>query len=487
MSETSIFDLVVVGGGINGAGIARDAAGRGLSVLLVEQEDLASATSSRSSKLVHGGLRYLETFQFRLVREALTEREVLLKLAPHIIHPLRFILPHVPAMRPRWMVGAGLWLYDHLGSRSSLPASGALDLSKTPEGGPLLPAFASGFHYSDCWVEDMRLVVLNAVDAALRGATILTRTKLEAAMPQGGIWRLRLAGESGKREVAARALANAAGPWAGEVLGLAHNTPAMTSPLRLVKGSHIVVPRLHEGNWAYLCQNTDGRVVFFLPYENDFTLIGTTDVPFEGNPASATCSVEEETYLLDVAKRFFRRPPSSLGIVHRFAGVRALYDDGKKSAKDVTRDYVLKLERLPAPLLSVFGGKITTYRRLAEQALKKLAPVFPELGCDWTMSTPLPGSSIGPDITAFTAQQQILYPWLPAPLLQRWCRTYGSQLPRLVNDAKSLADLGPELAPGLYEIEADYLRQNEFAQTLDDMLWRRTRLGLRRKSGSGLS
>lgn len=474
MNETAQFDLLIIGGGINGAGIARDAAGRGLRVLLVEQDDLASGTSSRSSKLIHGGLRYLETYQFRLVREALQEREVLQRLAPHIIWPLRFVLPHVPAMRPRLMLRAGLWLYDHIGGRMSLPHSGSLDLARSPEGRPLLPAHAQGFHYADCWVEDMRLVVLNAQDAAGRGADILTRTAVTSLHAENGGWRARL---SGNREVMAKAVINAAGPWVGEVLGLARRQER--SPVRLIKGSHIIVPRLHDGEWAYLCQNDDGRVVFFLPYERDFTLIGTTDVPFDGNPANVVCSDEERDYLLAVAKKFFRQVPGTQSIVHSFAGVRSLYDDGAASAKDVTRDYHLTLTQDHAPVLSVFGGKITTYRRLAEHAMQLLQPLFPQMTGAWTATAALPGGDIGPSYTDFVAAMRQRYSWLPAELCNRWCRLYGSRINALVDTATNLKELGELLAPGLYEAEVDYLMTHEFARTAEDILWRRTRLGLR--------
>ncbi len=486
MPPADSFDLVVIGGGINGCGIARDAAGRGLTVLLVEQHDLASGTSSRSSKLIHGGLRYLETGQFRLVRESLQERAVLAKIAPHLVRPLRFILPHGhgPGQRSRWALAAGLWLYDHLGGRGDLPRSGRVDLAHAPEGHPLLPAFPHGFHYADCSTADMRLVVVNAVDAARRGASVLTYTKLEAATAtEDGRWRLRLVGTATpfRQEVSARVVINAAGPWAGEVLDTLHGKPAGRAPLRLVKGSHLVVPRLHDGPWAYLCPHTDGRVVFFLPFEDDFTLIGTTETPWSGDPSRATCSAEEETYLLDVAARFFRRPPSRLAVVHRFAGVRALYDAASsgRAHKDVSRDYHLSFTRTPAPQVSVFGGKLTTYRRLAERTLALLRPVFPHLSGDWTHLTPLPGGQLEGTREAFATRMQTRYPWLPAPLLHRWCRHYGSDLPTLMDDANRLADLGPEEAPGLCAREADYLRTHEFARTLDDIRWRRTWLGLR--------
>jgi len=474
MSGTAQFDLLIIGGGINGAGIARDAAGRGLKVLLVEQNDLASGTSSRSSKLVHGGLRYLETYQFRLVREALQEREVLQRLAPHIIWPLRFVLPHVPSMRPRFLLRAGLFLYDHLGGRMSLPRSGAVQLSTTPEGKPLLPLYPQGFHYSDCWVEDMRLVVLNAQAAAGLGADILTHTRVTALHAHNGSWRVHL---SNHHEVTAKAVINAAGPWVGDVLGL--TKPNQHPPVRLIKGSHIIVPRLYEGEWAYLCQNDDGRVVFFLPYERDFTMIGTTDVPFDGNPANVTCSAEEQAYLLDVTRRFFRSAPGSHAIVHSFAGVRSLYDDGAAKAKDITRDYKLTLETTPAPLLSIYGGKITTYRRLAEHALELLTPHFPHMTDAWTATEPLPGGNMPEGFTAFVAAMHERYAWLPADLCNRWCRLYGTRIKEVVGSASNIRELGELLAPGLYEAEVEYLVTHEFAHSAEDILWRRTRLGLR--------
>lgn len=474
MSEASQFDLLVIGGGINGAAIARDAAGRGLRVLLVEQDDLASGTSSRSSKLIHGGLRYLETYQFRLVREALQEREVMLRAAPHIIHPLQFILPQVSGMRPGWMLSLGLWLYDHIGGRISLPHSGRMALHGTPQGQPLRDGFTQGFHYSDCWVEDMRLVTLNALDAAGRGASIRTRTAVTALQAVDGQWVARL---NKDEEVRARVVINAAGPWVGDVLNLTrgHTKP----PIRLIKGSHIVVPRLYSGNWAYLCQNDDGRVVFFLPYERDFTLIGTTDIPFEGNPAAVTCSAEERDYLLGVAARFFKLAPSSLAVIHSFAGVRSLFDDGAAKAKDITRDYVLKLDEAPAPLLSVYGGKITTCRRLAEHAIEKLRHSFPQMPGPWTAEAMLPGGDLCQPFDEFVIRLQERWPWLPPQLLYRWCRQYGSRVGMLVGSSASLHDLGQQVLPGLYEAEIDYLITHEFARTAEDILWRRTRLGLR--------
>lgn len=475
MSETTPFDLLVIGGGINGAGIARDASGRGLKVLLVEQNDLASATSSRSSKLVHGGLRYLEKGEFRLVREALKEREVLMRHAPHIIRPLRFILPHVQEMRPRWMIKLGLWLYDHLAGGMTLPRSGALNLETAEEGQPLLPHYTSGYFYSDCWVDDTRLVVLNAVDAARRGADIRTYTKLDSLEVKEGLWHAKLSG-TGAGEVTARIVVNAAGPWVGQIMG--QIKPDEPSPLRLVKGSHLVVKKLYDGKQAYICQNSDGRIVFFIPYEREFTLIGTTDIPFEGNPAEVFCSAEERDYLLDITSRFFKMPVTPADIVQSYSGVRSLYDDHAVEAKDITRDYVLKLDRLPAPLLTVYGGKVTTYRRLAEQAMKKLSPFINDQRSKWTAHSPLPSGDLKMPLADYIALQKTRYPWLPQDILKRWCRLYGTRMNWIVPTGTTMADLGEELVPGLYVAEVEYLRQHEFARTAEDILWRRTKLGL---------
>ena len=384
--QDGIYDLLVVGGGINGVGIARDAVGRGLSVLLVEQSDLASGTSSASSKLIHGGLRYLEQYEFRLVREALAEREVLLAIAPHIVTPLTFVLPHDASLRPAWMIRAGLFLYDHLAPRSRLPASGALDLQRTPAGEPLKPGFTRGFAYADCWVDDSRLVVLNAVDAAERGAVVRTRCRFVSAVPEGGYWRATIAPASGAVEtVAARILVNAAGPWVEQVLrrGIGRAGP---SKLRLVKGSHIVVPRLYAGEQAYILQNPDRRIVFVIPYEQRFTLIGTTDEFFGGDPGEVAISTAEAQYLCASASRFLKAAVRPDDVVWSYAGVRPLYDDAAEDASTLTRDYVFDVaaEEGRPPVLSIFGGKITTYRRLAEHALRQLQPHLPGLGRPWT-------------------------------------------------------------------------------------------------------
>ncbi|MCC7426080.1 MAG: glycerol-3-phosphate dehydrogenase [Alphaproteobacteria bacterium] len=480
------YDLLVVGGGINGAGIARDAAGRGLRVLLVEKGDLGGATSSASSKLIHGGLRYLEFYEFRLVREALAEREVLLSLAPHIIWPMRFVLPHRPEMRPRWMIRAGLFLYDHLARRRSLPGTESLDFASHPYGQPLSSRLAHGFAYSDCWVEDARLVVLNARDAARRGATIRVGTALAEARREGGRWVARLALDDGGTEtVAVRALVNAAGPWVMGVLDAAGAKPR--ERIRLTKGSHIVVPRLYEGEQAYILQTDDKRVVFVIPYEGRFSLIGTTDVPYDGDPAAAAIDAAETEYLCAEVSRQFRAPVSPGQVVWSYAGVRPLHDDGAVAAAAVTRDYAFDLDAPAgeAPALSVFGGKITTYRRLAEHAMQKLAPLLGAGTTSWTGREPLPGGDLGGlGFDAWLAEMARQYGWLPAPLLRRLARAYGSELPALLGDARAMADMGEDLGGGLTAREIAWLMSEEWARTAEDMLWRRSKLGLHAPPGT---
>ncbi|HSR72205.1 MAG TPA: glycerol-3-phosphate dehydrogenase [Kiloniellales bacterium] len=482
MTEGPIRDLLVIGGGINGCGIARDAAGRGLSVLLCETDDLAAGTSSASTKLIHGGLRYLEHFEFRLVRASLTEREVLLRNAPHIIWPLRFVLPHDSGQRPAWMIRLGLFLYDHLGGREILPRSESLDLSHGDYGAPLAPAFRRGFAYSDCWVDDARLVVLNALDASERGAAVRTRTELVSARRDGTLWIAELRDRrTGRSEtVRARALVNAAGPWAAEILHGRLGEPGEPE-LRLVKGSHIVVPRLYAGEHAYIFQNPDKRVVFAIPYESDFTLIGTTELDYRGDPAAAEIEDLEIDYLLAVIARCFRKTVGREAIVWSFSGVRPLYDDRHRSASAVTRDYVFDLDapRDEAPLLSIFGGKITTYRKLAEHALTRLQPRLGFSERRWTAAAPLPGGDIpGADFAAFLADLRRRRPWLPEPLARRYARAYGTRVERLLGGANALVDLGADLGEGLYEAELEYLRAQEWAVTMEDLLWRRSKLGL---------
>ncbi|WP_291511205.1 glycerol-3-phosphate dehydrogenase [Acidithiobacillus sp.] len=487
---TQDFDILVVGGGINGAGIARDAAGRGLSVALVEQDDLASHTSSASTKLIHGGLRYLEYYEFRLVREALMERERLLAIAPHIIWPLEFVLPEGPGSRSRWKIRAGLWLYDHLAPRQTLPASKPLRFGPHPAAEVLQSSYRHGFSYSDCWVEDSRLVVLNAMDAAAHGAQILTRTRLEKASAEGGRWRaqLRHRGDGHGSEISARVLVNAAGPWVGDVL---HGPLGLQTDktVRKVKGSHIIVPRLYEGEFAFILQNPDKRIVFAIPYEHRFTLIGTTDIPYEGDPASLTISAEETQYLCDSVNRYFRRAVHPEDVVRSYAGVRPLYDDHAANASAVTRDYVLDLQDDGhPPLLSVFGGKITTYRRLAEHALSLLQPVLQFADrAPWTASRALPGGDLGGRTFAdFAHDLGQRYPFLAPELAWRLARAYGSRAELWLRGAQSLGDLGVDFGGGLTQAEVDYLCDQEFAQEAEDILWRRSKLALHLPEESGV-
>lgn len=477
MSDTTV-DLFVIGGGINGAGIARDAAGRGLSVMMCEKDDLAQGTSSRSGKLVHGGLRYLEYYEFRLVREALIEREVLLNAAPHIIWPMRFVLPHSPSDRPAWLVRLGLFLYDHLGGRNKLPGTRVLDLRRDPEGAPLLDSYRKGFEYSDCWVDDARLVTLNALDAAERGATILTRTRCVAAERQAGAWRITLQdSQSGaQRTVSARVLVNAAGPWVLDIVKQVTRSSSQRR-VRLVKGSHLIVPKFWEGQQAYLVQNTDKRVIFINPYEGDKALIGTTDIPWQGEAGDVVADDNEQQYLLDAVNRYFKVKLRASDVITRFSGVRPLFDDGKGNPSAVTRDYVFELDdQQNAPLLHVFGGKITTFRKLAEHALQKLSPCFPTMGPDWTRSATLPGGDMeGADFAGFLEQVKARWPWLPQPLRQHYARLYGTRMEKLLEHASEIADLGRHFGGQLYEAEARYLVAHEWAQQAEDVLWRRTK------------
>ena len=472
------LDLLVIGGGVNGCAIARDAAGRGLKVLLVEQGDLAQATSSASTKLFHGGLRYLEYYEFRLVRESLIERETLLRAMPHISWPLRFVLPHHAGLRPAWMLRLGLFIYDHLGGRKILPPTRTLDLARDPAGAPLRPAYRRGFEYSDCWVDDARLVVLLARDAAARGAEVLTRTRFVRADREGDGWRAEL---EGSPAVAARAIVNAAGPWVGQVAhdGLGAHT---RRALRLVRGSHVVTRRLFDHDRAYIFQQPDGRIVFAIPYEGDFTLIGTTDVEHEGAPGEAVCTPEERDYLVGAVSGYFRVQVRVEDIVWSYSGVRPLYDDGATSATAATRDYVLEVgdEDGKAPLLSVFGGKITTHRRLAEAAMAKLAPWFPGLPGAWTAGAPLPGGDFPWNgARALADGLCTAHPFLDPGLAMRLVRLYGTEAFRLLEGARTAADLGEDFGAGLSERELVWLREREWARTGEDVLWRRTKLGLR--------
>jgi glycerol-3-phosphate dehydrogenase len=475
-----MYDLLIVGGGINGAGIARDAAGRGLSVLLVEQEDLASHTSSASTKLIHGGLRYLEYYEFRLVREALIERERLLGMAPHIIWPLAFVLPQMNSPRPAWLVRLGLFLYDHLGGRKKLPATRTVNLARSPLGNGMKPGAKTAFVYSDCWVEDSRLVVLNARDAADRGARIETRTRLVSAAREGGQWRGEIAGPEGTRMVSARVLVNAAGPWVEDVLQRAASA-SQDRGVRLIKGSHIVVPKLYEGDHAFLLQNPDKRVVFAIPYEQNFTLVGTTDEPWDGLPGKAQISPAETSYLCETIRRYFARQIQPEDVVWSYAGIRPLYDDHASSASAVTRDYVLDLDAAGggAPMLSVFGGKITTYRKLAEHALAKLEAFFPAASSAWTAGADLPGGDVpGDDFEALLARMTSMHPALPVPLLRRLARAYGTRAARILGAAQTLEGLGTDFGGGLTQAEVDYLFEQEWARSAEDILYRRSKLGL---------
>ena len=472
------YDLAIIGGGINGTGIARDAAGRGLRVLLVEQNDLASGTSSASSKLIHGGLRYLEHGAFGMVRQALAEREVLLRTAPHIIRPLRFVLLPSPRVRSIWMLRAGLFLYDHLSPRKILPASASVDLAHNAAGAPLRVRDRTALAYSDCWVDDARLVVLNAVDAAARGATIRTRTRCTHA-ERGAVWRLTLESRGKTEQASASVLVNAAGPWLEAVRDVIDDhAPSRT---RLVKGSHVVMRKLYDGDHAYVLQADDGRIVFMLPFADDFTLIGTTDVDFRGDPATVAPSADEIAYLCRVVDASFRAPIGPQDVVWSFAGVRSLYDDGAGSAKDVTRDFHLALDTEGgAPLLSVYGGKITTFRVLAEAALAKLRDVLPPMTSVWTKTATLPGGDFTyAERDTHVAEARRAWPFLSARQARRLAGHYGTRIGLVLGDARSAADLGAYFGEDLSEAEVRYLVAQEWAETADDILWRRTKLGLR--------
>ena len=482
MGDDTIHDLAIVGGGVNGCGVARDAAGRGLDVVLFEQTDLAQATSSASTKLFHGGLRYLEYYEFRLVREALIERETLLRAMPHISWPIRFVLPHHAGLRPAWLLRLGLFIYDNLGGRKILPATCALDLTRDAAGAPLKPEFKRGFEYSDCWVEDSRLVSLNARDAALRGAEVNVGTRCAAAERADGVWTLTVEDvETGAtRRVRARAVVNAGGPWVDEVLrgALRRNAPAR---IRLVRGSHIVTKKLFDHDRSYIFQNADGRIVFAIPYESDFTLIGTTDREHQGSPSEARCTAEESDYLRAAASEYFARPIARADVAWTYSGVRPLYDDGAKSATAATRDYVLELDDGEgAPLLNIFGGKITTYRRLAEAALAKLAPHFPKMGAAWTAGAPLPGGDFPVDgVRTLVDELKAAHPFLDDRWALRLVRAYGTDARDILGAAKSAEEMGERFGWNLTEAEVRWLMEKEWARTAADVLWRRSKIGLR--------
>ena len=477
-----VFDLFIVGGGVNGCGIARDAAGRGYSVYLAEQDDLASGTSSAATKLIHGGLRYLEYYEFRLVREALGERELLWAMAPHIIKPLRFVLPHKKDMRPAFVLRTGLAMYDYMGGRKRLPPTKTLNLKRDPAGRALKPGYGLAFEYSDCWVDDARLVVLNARDAAERGASINTRTRVAGATRDGDVWRVIVEDLRTKerREVLARMLVNAAGPWVDHVT---NSLPGLDKlhRVRLVKGSHIIVKKLFNHDRCYFFQNGDGRIFFAIPYEGQFTMIGTTDLDYDGDPADVAIEADEISYLIAGANEYFADEVTRDMVVWAFSGVRPLYDDGASKAQEATRDYVLKMENLAGdpPLLNIYGGKLTTYRRLAEAALKHIDKAFDRHTAPWTARSHLPGGDF--DVEAFDAEVAKLqegFTFLPKAEARRLIALYGTRAPEVLAGARSRADLGEDFGAGLTEAETAYLIENEWAETVDDIIWRRTKLGL---------
>lgn len=489
-NATRPYDLLIIGGGINGTGIARDAAGRGLRIILVEKNDLGSATSSSSSKLIHGGLRYLEQYEFRLVAEALSEREVLLNIAPHLVVPLRFVMPHVPELRPRWMIRTGLFLYDHLGKRAfaagggsnALPGSHGVDLRVLPYNSGLKTTLTNGFIYSDCRVDDARLVLANALSARELGAEVHTRTEGIRAKRENDSWQVVLRSAGGKeRTITARGIVNAAGPWVKKVLNDTLHQASQDN-VRLVKGSHIVVPSLYEGDHAFILQNDDGRVVFMIPYEGCYTLIGTTDIALAGDPAQPRISSDEVDYLCRAVNRYLLNPITANTVVWSYAGVRPLYDDGTANPSAVTRDYTLRRDddAGSAPVLSVFGGKITTYRKLAEHAVDKLSPWFPDMQAPWTATQSLPGGDLkGVSFAEFAeVQLQRDYPWLPDDGRRALARRHGSRIHAVLNGARSLSDLGQHFGAGLYAREINHMIAREWAQSATDILFRRTKAGL---------
>ncbi len=495
MNQTPVLtaDVLIVGGGINGAGIARDAAGRGLSVVLCDKDDLAQHTSSASTKLIHGGLRYLEHYECNLVRKALLEREVLLRAAPHIMWPMRFVMPHDRGQRPAWMIRAGLFLYDFLAKREILPGSGQIDLRSHPAGKPLKAEFAKGFIYSDGWVDDARLVVLNALDAAEKGAKVFTHTLCESAQRVGDRWQATLRHADGRTvEVSARCLVNAAGPWAAQFLRDAVARPTGKS-LRLVKGSHIVVKKMFDHPYAYIFQNPDGRIVFAINYEQDFTLVGTTDLEYTGDTDKVEIDQSEIDYLCELTTRYFRKPLQPSDVVWSYSGVRPLLEDDSANASEITRDYKLAIDGEAAPLLSVFGGKITTFRKLAEEAVDMIAPRLGNQRGTWTEHACLPGGDLygAPqnravlEFDGWVATLQQIYRWLPPNLVARYARAYGTRTHKLLEGRRSVADMGEQLAAGLYAAELEYLTKHEWASSGADILWRRSKLGLHLPAGTG--
>lgn len=478
---TDMLDVIVIGGGINGVGIARDAAGRGLSVLLCEKDDLAEHTSSASTKLIHGGLRYLEYYDFKLVRHALQEREVLLRAAPHIIWPLRFVLPHHKALRPRWLIRLGLFLYDYIGGRKLLPASHSVDLKKHVAGDALKPEFSTGFEYSDCWVQDSRLVVLNAMDAADKGAEVLTHTECTDLTRHSDHWSVRLLDQRSGSEIVrqARTVVNAAGPWVEKILHLDETNDAEHG-VRLVKGSHIVVNKLFDHDYVYIFQNADNRVLFAVPYEKDYTLLGTTDVEILDDPGSVHIEPDEIDYICRSASEYFRQDITSEEVAWTYSGVRPLYDDSASSASKVTRDYKLHMDDDDgAPLLSVYGGKITTFRKLAEEVVEMLQPALGNSVGEWTSDAPLPGGDIpNADFDAFVQRSRDTWPWLEEAVLLDYARNYGTRMSTLLESIDSMEALGQHFGGGLYQREIEYLVEHEWASSADDILWRRSKKGL---------
>lgn len=475
------FDIFIIGGGVNGCGIARDAAGRAYSVGLAEMNDFASGTSSKATKLIHGGLRYLEHFEFRLVREALSEREVLLKMAPHIVWPLRFVLPHHKGLRPAWFLRLGLFLYDYIGKRKLLPPTKNVNLRKSKFGEPLKPSFSLGFEYSDCWVNDARLVILNARDAKNRGASIYPRTKVSYARRENSVWHIELEDmvTGARKEVTARLLINAAGPWVDKVLaGTVGSNRAEN--VRLVKGSHIVVPKLYDHDRAYIFQNDDGRIIFIIPYEGEFSLIGTTDQDYEGDLEEVKISPEETTYLCQTASEYLKRSINESDVVWTYSGVRPLYDDGASAAQEATRDYVLRVEGSRAPLINIFGGKLTTYRRLAESVMEKIAGLIEPKGAPWTSDSYLPGGDFSPaEFEDKLKELRQEYPFLSHDHAHRLIRSYGLFAWDILEHASSETDLGRQFGATLTQREVEYLMRYEWAQNAQDILWRRSKLGLR--------
>lgn len=507
MNQPINCDVLIVGGGINGAGIARDAAGRGLSVVLCEKDDLASHTSSASTKLIHGGLRYLEQYDFSLVRKALIEREILMRAAPHIIRPLRFVMPHDQGQRPAWMIRAGMFIYDHLARRELLPASEGVNLRTHAAGAPLKDNFVKAFAYSDCWVDDARLVVLNAMAAAERGATVLTRTACQAVTRHADHWRATLrrtphsssvdtGGTDAPTTVRARLLINATGPWAASFL---HDTVhgRTGKKLRLIKGSHIVVKKLFDHPYAYIFQHPDGRIVFAIPYEHDYTLIGTTDIDYHGDTDKVTIAAEEIDYLCELVNHYFTRSITPSDVVWTYSGLRPLVEDDhqedSESASEITRDYKLALDTDAAPLLTVFGGKITTFRKLAEEAVDLIAPTFDNQHGAWTADACLPGGDIFSaqpnnrgvlEFEQFVRDMQQQYPWLPAALVERYAHAYGTRIKVLLADRFNLSDMGGEICSGLFAAEVSYLLRHEWATSPEDILLRRSKLGLHTKNSN---